>query len=42
MKISHARKSLNFSSEGIYNLWRVGVRIVVPIVIIWLLVGMFL
>lgn len=38
MKISHARKALNFSSEGIYNLWRVGVRIVAPVVIIWLLV----
>ena len=42
MKISHARKSLNFSNEGIYNFWRVGVRIVAPVVIIWLLVGMFL
>lgn len=42
MKISHARKALNFSSEVIYNLWRVGVRIAAPAVIIWLLVGMVL
>lgn len=42
MKISHARKALNFSSEAIYNLWRVGVRIAAPAVIIWLLVGMVL
>ncbi len=42
MKISHARKALNFSSEAIYNLWRVGVRIAAPAVIVWLLVGMVL
>lgn len=40
MKISHVRKALNFGSEGVYNLWRVGVRIVVPITVLWLLVGM--
>lgn len=42
MKISHVRKALNFSSEGVYNLWRVGVRIVVPFTVLWLLVGMVL
>lgn len=40
MKISHVRKALNFGSEGVYNLWRVGVRIVVPITVLWLLAGM--
>lgn len=34
MKISHLRKALNFSNELIYNLWRVAVRIVLPISII--------
>ncbi len=40
IKTSHARKALNFSSEGMYNLWRVGVRIVAPVTILWLLVTM--
>lgn len=31
MKISHLRKSLNFSNEGIYNIWRVAVRLMVPL-----------
>ncbi len=39
MKISHLRKSLNFGSEGMYNLWRIAVRIVVPLAIILALVG---
>ena len=34
MKISHLRKALNFSNELIYNLWRVAVRIVLPISIL--------
>jgi hypothetical protein len=42
MKISHVRKALNFNSEGVYNLWRVGVRIAVPLVVLWLLAGMVL
>ncbi|MCP5173919.1 MAG: hypothetical protein H6996_02290 [Moraxellaceae bacterium] len=42
LKISHVRKALNFSSEASYNLWRVSIRIVVPITIVWLMVGMFL
>lgn len=39
MKISHMRKSLNFGSEAIYNLWRVMVRIVTPLAIALALVG---
>lgn len=39
MKISHLRKSLNFSSEGIYNLWRIAVRVIVPLAIVLALVG---
>lgn len=34
MKISHLRKSMNFSSEGFYNLWRIAVRVVLPVSII--------
>ncbi|MUG33032.1 hypothetical protein GB996_09510 [Psychrobacter sanguinis] len=41
MKISHMRKSLNFKSEGIYNLWRVAIRILVPALIIAAVVGWF-
>lgn len=40
MKVSHARKALNLPSEGIYNLWRVVVRLAVPLVLLWVLVGM--
>lgn len=39
MKISHVRKSLNFGSEGVYNLWRIAVRIIVPLAIVLALVG---
>ena len=42
MKISHMRKSLNFSSEGVYNLWRVAIRILVPILIIVAVAGWLL
>lgn len=34
MKISHLRKAMNLSSEGLYNLWRIAVRIVLPLSII--------
>ena len=34
MKISHLRKALNFKSEAIYNIWRIAVRIVLPLSII--------
>ena len=39
MKISHLRKSLNFGSEGLYNLWRVAIRLVVPLALLLALVG---
>lgn len=39
MKISHVRKSLNFDSEGIYNLWRIAVRVIVPLAIVLAIVG---
>lgn len=31
MKISHLRKSMNFSSEVFYNIWRIAVRVVLPV-----------
>ncbi|MDO4223437.1 MAG: hypothetical protein Q4D05_05335 [Acinetobacter sp.] len=34
MKASHLRKALNFSSEMSYNLWRVAVRIIIPLSIV--------
>ena len=34
MKISHLRKALNFSSEVFYNIWRIAVRIVLPVSIL--------
>lgn len=40
MKVSHLRKALNFQQEGIYNLWRVAVRLVIPLAIIVALVGL--
>ena len=39
MKISHLRKSLNFSNEGLYNLWRIAIRLVVPLALILALIG---
>ena len=42
MKISHLRKTLNFNSEMRYNLWRVLVRIIVPIAIVVAVVGLVL
>lgn len=39
MKISHLRKTINFKSEGRYNIWRILVRWVVPLAIILALVG---
>ena len=40
MKISHLRKSLNFSNEAIYNIWRIAVRIVLPLAIILALISL--
>ncbi|MDF2446468.1 MAG: hypothetical protein K0S46_1704 [Moraxellaceae bacterium] len=37
MKISHARKELALPGEAIYNVWRVAVRLVVPLAILWVL-----
>lgn len=34
MKISHLRKTLNFQNEFRYNIWRVMVRIIVPLVVV--------
>jgi SNF family Na+-dependent transporter len=34
MKISHLRKAMNFSNELFYNVWRIAVRVVLPISII--------
>ena len=39
MKISHLRKSLNFGNEGLYNLWRITIRLVVPLALILALIG---
>lgn len=39
MKISHLRKALNFSNELFYNIWRIAVRIVLPLAIILALVA---
>ena len=41
MKISHLRKALNFSNEVVYNLWRIAVRIVLPLAIILAIVSYF-
>ena len=34
MKISHLRKAMNFSNELFYNLWRIAVRLVLPLSIV--------
>jgi len=39
MKISHARKELALPNEGIYNVWRVAVRLVVPLAILFVFSG---
>ena len=39
MKISHLRKSLNFANEGFYNLWRIAIRLLVPLALILALIG---
>lgn len=39
MKISHLRKSLNFSNEALYNLWRIAMRIVIPLALVFALIG---
>lgn len=42
MKISHLRKTFNFASELRYNIWRVLVRIIVPVAVLMALVGLVL
>lgn len=39
MKISHLRKSLNFSNEAVYNLWRIAIRILVPLAMLLAAIG---
>jgi len=39
MKISHLRKSMNFSHEIFYNLWRIAVRIILPLGIIMAIIA---
>lgn len=39
MKISHLRKALNFSNEVFYNVWRIAVRIVLPLSMVWALIA---
>lgn len=34
MKISHLRKALNVQNEALYNLWRIAIRIVLPLVLL--------
>ncbi|MEN8281800.1 hypothetical protein [Acinetobacter gerneri] len=34
MKISHLRKAMNFSSELFYNVWRIFIRIILPLAIV--------
>ena len=40
MKSSHLRKALDFNNEALYNLWRVMVRLVVPLAVIVALIGL--
>lgn len=40
MKISHLRKALNFGNETRYNIWRILVRIVVPIALVMAMIGL--
>ena len=34
MKISHLRKAMGFSNELFYNIWRIAIRIVLPLSIV--------
>lgn len=42
MKISHLRKALNFNSEALYNIWRIAVRLVVPLALLLAIIGIVL
>lgn len=39
MKVSHLRKALNLPSEALYNVWRVLVRLVIPLGIVLAFIG---
>ncbi|TWV83056.1 hypothetical protein [Moraxella sp. VT-16-12] len=39
MKISHLRKTFNFKTEGRYNIWRILVRLVVPLAVVLAMMG---
>jgi hypothetical protein len=39
MKISHLRKALSFDQEGIYNLWRIAMRLAIPLAILVAMLG---
>ena len=39
MKIRHLRKAMNFSNELFYNLWRIAVRVVLPLSIVMAIVA---
>lgn len=39
MKISHLRKAMNIGNEGLYNLWRIAVRIILPLSIVLAIVA---
>ena len=39
MKISHLRKSLNFNNQAFYNLWRIAIRLIVPVALLLALIG---
>lgn len=42
MKISHLRKALNFEQEAVYNLWRVMIRIAIPLALVVAMIGWLL
>lgn len=42
MKISHLRKTFHFKTEGRYNIWRISVRIIVPLALFLALIGVVL
>ena len=39
MKISHLRKALSFDHEMTYNVWRIAMRVVIPLAIVLAIVG---
>lgn len=40
MKISHLRKAMNFSNEAVYNLWRIAIRIILPLSIVLAIISL--